>query len=215
MTPVSQPPIRAVPTESVTYGFTHWPVRQANHETSGGGACSYKRFATQRGCNCSEHKRSRDASGDGTHLAPRRHRAVKLSGVWLPHAGPRCLLSAVGKQQVCCRFGAFSPMGHASLGRCENQPKRPHVVFARLGSRHVPSSRASPNTLRQQSVGQRHTLTPSHCRVVPQLVNSYASGFQESFRDCASTWRGFVLWQLRQLMIEMEFNSLHQVETQS
>jgi hypothetical protein len=53
-------------------------------------------------------------------------------------------------------------------------------VLARLGSRHVPSSRASPNTLRHQSVRQCHTLIPSHFGVVPQFVNSYARGFRLS-----------------------------------
>jgi hypothetical protein len=53
-------------------------------------------------------------------------------------------------------------------------------VLARLGSRHVPSSRASPNAVRQQSVRQCHTLIPLHFGVVPQFVNSYASGFRLS-----------------------------------
>ena len=126
----SQPPIGAVPTESVTYGFTHWPVRQANHETSGHRACSCRQFAADRGSNCPKRERSWDASSDGTCLAPRRQRDVKLSGVWLPHPGPCCLLPAVGKQQICCRIGTFSAtdrVGNSGIDRCVNRPPKLHV----------------------------------------------------------------------------------------
>ena len=45
------------------------------------------------------------------HLAPRGSRGGKLSGTWLPYFGTPRLLSAHGKQQVCCRFGTFAHTG--------------------------------------------------------------------------------------------------------
>jgi hypothetical protein len=63
-----------------------------------------------------------------------------------------------------------------------------HVkVLARLGSRHVPSSGASP-TQRLSAV--------------------------KSLSATGLTWRCFVLLQLRHLVIGMEFNFRHHVETQ-
>ena len=61
------------------------------------------------GSSCLKREPSRDAGSHGTRLAPRRQRTAKFSGVWLPYPGPRYLLSARGKQQVCCWFGTFSP----------------------------------------------------------------------------------------------------------
>src|SRR5882762_5775434 len=125
--PSSQPPTEAVPTESLSHGHAEGPIRQAIHETSDGGACSSRCFAVQRGSNCPKRERPRDAGSDGTRLAPRRQRALKLSGVWVPHPSPHRLLSAVRKQQVCCRLGACSPtgkMGQAELARRQSQSKR-------------------------------------------------------------------------------------------
>jgi hypothetical protein len=106
-----QPPIEAVPQESGSYGSADWPMLQANHERSSGRACLSRRFAAQRDSRCPKHERSRDAGSDGTRLAPRGPRVANLSGVWHPYPGPRRLLSAHGKQQVCCRFGTFGPAG--------------------------------------------------------------------------------------------------------
>src|SRR6266852_7308429 len=48
----SDAPIEALPQESVSYVPTDWPVRQTNHERSGGGACSSRGFAAQRDGHC-------------------------------------------------------------------------------------------------------------------------------------------------------------------
>src|SRR6266446_2451650 len=116
----SGPPIEALPQESVSYDGAEWPIRQTNHERSGGGACSSRCFAAQRDGHRPKRERSRDAGSDGRRLAPRGPRTAKLSGVWRPYPGTRRLLSADGKQQVCCRFGTFGPaqrMDQAALAR--------------------------------------------------------------------------------------------------
>jgi len=121
--------MEAMPTELALYGRADWPVRQANPETSGGRTCSSRCFA-ERGSDCPERERSRDADSHGTRRAPRRQRAASPSGVWLTYRGPRCLLSAHGKQQVCCWFGTFSStktVSQAPLARRESQSKRLHV----------------------------------------------------------------------------------------
>src|SRR6266851_7209604 len=71
-------PIEALPQESVSYVPTHWPVRQTNHERSGGGACSSRCFAAQRDGHCP------NVSTQGMRVATEH--------VWLP--GDRVLLSA-------------------------------------------------------------------------------------------------------------------------
>jgi hypothetical protein len=53
-------------------------------------------------------------------------------------------------------------------------------VLARLGSRHIPSSRTRPNVLQPETVRQWNTLVPLDFEVVPQLVHSCASGSQMS-----------------------------------
>ena len=53
-------------------------------------------------------------------------------------------------------------------------------VLARLGSRHIPSSRTRPNVLQPETVRQWNTLVPLDFQLVPQLVNSYAYGSQMS-----------------------------------
>src|SRR5207302_1113212 len=75
----SQPRIEAAPRESASYGRADWPMRQANQERTGGGACSSRRFADQRDSHSPERERSRDAGSDGTRLASRGPRAAKLS----------------------------------------------------------------------------------------------------------------------------------------
>src|SRR5713226_39252 len=67
-----------------------------------------------------KRKRSRDEGRYGRRLAPRGPRAAKFSGVWRQYPSTRRLLSAHGKQQVCCRFGTFGPAGRmdqAALAR--------------------------------------------------------------------------------------------------
>ena len=103
------PPIEALPQESRSYVPTHRPIRQTNPEKSSGGACTSRWFAAQRDGHCAEREHSRDAGSDGTCLAPRRSRAAKLFGIRPSYPGPCRLLSAPGKQQVCCRFGTFGP----------------------------------------------------------------------------------------------------------
>src|SRR6266481_9299268 len=110
-TQTSGPPIQALPRESVSYDSAEWPIRQTNHERSGGGACTSRCFAAQRDGHCPKRERSRDARSYGRRLAPRGPRAAKLSGVWCPYPGTCHLLSAHAKQQVCCRFGTFGPAG--------------------------------------------------------------------------------------------------------
>src|SRR5712664_3507321 len=122
----SDSPIEALPKESVSYVPTHWPVRQTNHERSGGGACSSRCFAAHRDGHCPKREHSRDAGSDGTRLAPRGPRVAKLSGVWRPYTGTRRLLSAHGKQQVCYRSGTFGPAGRmdqAALARRQNHSR--------------------------------------------------------------------------------------------
>ena len=53
-------------------------------------------------------------------------------------------------------------------------------VFARLSSRHIPSSRTPPNVLLPDTVSQWNTLGPLGFGVVPQYVNSYASDLRLS-----------------------------------
>src|SRR5882762_10351506 len=123
VTQSSEPPIEALPQESVSYDSAEWPIRETNHERSGGGACSSRCFAAQRDGHCPQRERSRDAGSDGRRLAPRGPRAAKLSGVWRPYPGTRRLLSARGKQQVCCRFGTFcfsKRMSQAPLARLKH-----------------------------------------------------------------------------------------------
>src|SRR5467141_1715721 len=122
----SGPPIEALPQESVSYDSAVWPIRQTNHERSGGGACSSRCLAAQRDGHCPKRECSRDAGSYGRRLAPRGSRAAKLSGLWRPHPGTRRLLSAHGKQQVCRRFGTFGPAGRmdqAALARRENHSR--------------------------------------------------------------------------------------------
>src|SRR5260370_11951035 len=107
----SEPPIAARTQESVSYDSAEWAIRQTNHERSGGGTGTSRCFAAQRDGHCRKRERSRDAGSFGRRLAPRGPRAAKLSGVWRPYPGTRRLLSARGKQQVCCRFGTFGPAG--------------------------------------------------------------------------------------------------------
>src|SRR6266481_9207776 len=95
----SDPPIEALPQESVSYVPTHWPIRQTNRERSGGGACSSRCFAAQRDGHCPKRERSRDAGSDGRRLAPRGPRAAKLSGVWLTYPSTRPLLPAHGNNR--------------------------------------------------------------------------------------------------------------------
>src|SRR5256885_7145737 len=78
--------MEAMPTELALYGRADWPVRQANPETSGGRTCSSRCFA-ERGSDCPERERSRDADSHGTRRAPRRQRAASPSGVWLTYRG--------------------------------------------------------------------------------------------------------------------------------
>lgn len=116
----SDAPIEALPQESMSYVPTDWPIRQTNQERSGGGACSSRCYAAQRDGHCPKREHPRDAGSDGTRLAPRGPRVAKLSGVWRPYTGTRRLLSAHGKQQVCCRsrtFGLAGRMNQAALAR--------------------------------------------------------------------------------------------------
>src|SRR5882757_2556446 len=120
-TQTSGPPIEALPQESVSYDSAEWPIRQTNHERSGGGACSSRCFAAQRDGHCSKRERPWDAGSYGRRLAPRGPRAAKLSAVWRPYPGTCRLLPARGKQQVCSWFGTFGPAGRmdqATLARC-------------------------------------------------------------------------------------------------
>src|SRR5258708_12622706 len=137
----SGPPIEALPQESVSYDSAEWPIRQTNHERSGGGACSSRCFAAQRDGHCPKREHSRDAGNDGTRLVPRGPRAAKLSGVWRPYPSTRRLLSAHGKQQVCRRFGTFGPAGRmdqAALARRENHSRSLYVGDTReFGLRRV------------------------------------------------------------------------------
>src|SRR5260370_4148909 len=62
----SDAPIEALPQESVSYVPTHWPVRQTNHERSGGGALSSRCFAAQRDGHC-PNESTRGRPGDAEH----------------------------------------------------------------------------------------------------------------------------------------------------
>jgi len=51
---------------------------------------------------------------------------IATEHVWRPHPGTSRLLSAHGKQQVCCRFRTFGPArrrNQATLARRENYPR--------------------------------------------------------------------------------------------
>src|SRR5258708_23303211 len=118
--PLQRASNRELPQEPVSYDSAEWPIRQTNHERSGGGTCTSRCFAAQRDGHCPKRERSRDVGSVGRRLAPRGPRAAKLSGVWRPYPGTRRLLSARGKQQVCWRFGTFGPAGkmdQAALAR--------------------------------------------------------------------------------------------------
>src|SRR5882672_789952 len=91
-TQTSGPPIEALPQESVSYDSAEWPIRQTNHERSGGGACSSRCFAAERDGHCPKRERSRDAGSNGSRLAPGGTRGAKLSGVWFPCPSTRRLL---------------------------------------------------------------------------------------------------------------------------
>src|SRR5712664_3891538 len=150
----SDSPIEALPKESVSYVPTHWPVRQTNHERSGGGACSSRCFAAQRDGHCPKREHSRDAGSDGTRLVPRGPRAAKLSGVWRPYPGTGRLLSAVGKQQVCRRFGTFGPAGRmdqAALARLGDHSRILYMGDAWGLGRHPAFPADILNSLRRQA----------------------------------------------------------------
>src|SRR5258708_28983327 len=84
----SGPPIGALPQESVSYDSAEWPIRQTNHERSGGGACSSPFFAAPREGHFPKKERPRGAGSYGKQLAPPGPPAAKLSPVWRPYPRP-------------------------------------------------------------------------------------------------------------------------------
>src|SRR5467141_35721 len=173
----SGPPIEALAQESVSYDGAEWPIRQANHERSGGRACSSRCFAAQRDGHCPKRERSWDAGSYGRRLAPRGSRAAKLPGVWRPYPGTCRLLSARGKQQVCCRFGTFVPAGRmdqATLARCWKHSRSIYVGDSWSLGLQTAFPADIPNSLRRQAYeALLIRASPITLRAYPQAKSPY------------------------------------------